>query len=206
MAVFFVAALPAQIGAGELERARGLFNDDVRRGDVGTGADDVLDGALDGIDRDRIVENVAVGGQALDDALKLADVRGDVLRDVLNDILGENHAELRGLRADDGRARLEIRRLNVREQTALEPGAQAVVEALHLLRRPVGGHDDLFAGLIQAVEGVEKFLLCAVLAGDELNIIHEQQGPRCGISGGSSRAVPVPMDLTIWLTNSSPLT
>ena len=171
----FAAALPAQVGAGELERARGLFNDDVRRGDIGAGADDVPDGALDGIDRDRIVENVAVSGQALDDTLELTDVRGDVFRNVLDDVLGEDHAELRGLRADDGRARLEIRRLNVREQTALEPGAQPVVEALHLLRRPVGGHDDLLAGLIQAVEGVEKFLLRAVLARDELDIVHEQQ-------------------------------
>ena len=171
----FAAALPAQVGAGELERARGLFNNDIRRGDIGAGADDVPDGALDGIDRDRIVENVAVSGQALDDALELTDVRGDVFRNVLDDVLGENHTELRGLRADDGRARLEIRRLNVREQTALEPGAQPVVEALHLLRRPVGGHDDLLAGLIQTVEGVEKFLLRAVLARDELDIVHEQQ-------------------------------
>ena len=171
----FVAALPAQIRSAELERARGFFNNDVRRGDVRAGADDVLDGALDGVDRDRVVKNVAVGGQALDDALELTDVGGDVLGDVLHDLLGEHHAELRGLRADDGRARLEIRRLHVREQAALEPGAQAVVEALHLLRRPVGGHDDLLSGLVQAVEGVEKLLLRAVLAGDELDIVHEQQ-------------------------------
>ena len=63
----FAAALSAQICAAELERARGLLNNDVRRGDVRAGADDVLDGALDGVDRDRVVKNVAVGGQALDD-------------------------------------------------------------------------------------------------------------------------------------------
>ena len=120
----FAAALPAQVRSAELERARGFLNNDVRRGDVRAGADDVLDGALDGVDRDRVVKNVAVGGQALDDALELTDVGGDVFGDVLHDLLGEHHAELCGLRADDGRARLEIRRLHVREQAALEPGGR----------------------------------------------------------------------------------
>ena len=153
----------------------GLLDDDVRRWDEFADADDVLDRALGGADVDLVVHDGVVGGQALDDALNLPYVRFDGVRDVVDDVVRQYHAELGRLVADDRHARLHIRRLNVRHEAALKARAQTVFELDHLHRGTVGGDDDLFAGLVEVVEGVEKFLLHADLAGNELDIVHEQQ-------------------------------
>ena len=42
------------------------------------------------------------------------------------------------------------------------------------LRRPVGRQDDLLAGLVQAVEGVEKLFLDALLTLEELDVVDHQ--------------------------------
>ena len=59
------AALAAQVVRREGIVAGGLLDDDVRRGDVFADADDVLDGALDGIYGDGVVEYLLIGRQAL---------------------------------------------------------------------------------------------------------------------------------------------
>ena len=50
-------------------------------------------------------------------------------------------------------------RLDVGDQAGLEALAQAVVERVEVARQPVGGEDELAAGVVQRVEGVEELLL-----------------------------------------------
>ena len=169
----FGAALAAYVGRCDGVVARGFLDDDLRRGYVGAYADDVLDGALYGGYRDAVVHYLAVGGQAFDHALDLADVGGDVLGDVGHDLIGQAHAELRGLVADYGRSGLEVGRLHVGHQTSLKAGAQAVIQQAHFHRRPVGGDDYLVAVVVKVVESVEKFLLRALLSGDELDMFQQ---------------------------------
>lgn len=75
---------------------------------------------------------------------------------------------------DDGDAGFIIRRLDVCNQTPLEAGLQPFLQQIDLLGRSVGGQDDLLVCLVQRVEGVEEFFLCAVLAGDKLDVINEK--------------------------------
>jgi len=72
---------------------------------------------------------------------------------------------------EDRDPRLEVGRLDVGDEPPFEPRAQARLERRKLARLPIRRDDDLLAGLVQAVEGVEKLLLELVLAFDELNIV-----------------------------------
>ena len=45
---------------------------------------------------------------------------------------------------------------------------------LDILRRTVGGQNDLFSRVIQRIERMEKFLLRCDLSGDKLNVVDQQ--------------------------------
>ena len=79
-----------------------------------------------------------------------------------------------GLHAQDGQAGLELRRLDVGDQAPLEPGPQPVLEAGDLLGRTVRREDDLVAGAVERVEGVEELLLELLAALEELDVVDEQ--------------------------------
>src|SRR5207244_2671711 len=53
--------------------------------------------------------------------------------------------------------------------------AQPLLERGDLARRPVGRDDDLAAGLVERVEGVEELLLDPLLVLEELDVVDEQQ-------------------------------
>ena len=78
------------------------------------------------------------------------------------------------LLADDRDLHLEVRRLDVGDQAPLEPRAQPLLERRDLLGQGVGGHDDLLLRVVQRVERVEELLLGRVLAGDELDVVHQE--------------------------------
>ena len=75
---------------------------------------------------------------------------------------------------DDGGARFQVGLLQISTQTPFEARKQAVFEAHQFARRPVGGHDDLLAGLMQMVENVEEAFLCLFLARQKLHIVEHQ--------------------------------
>ena len=107
-------------------------------------------------------------------ALKLADVLLEVVGDVFRHIVGQVQVEQLGLALDDGHPRFKIRRLDIGGQAPLKPGAQAFLQTFDLLGGPVRRDHDLFAGVVQRVEGVEKLLLRALFAGQELDIVDQQ--------------------------------
>jgi hypothetical protein len=59
-------------------------------------------------------------------------------------------------------------RLDVRNQTPFEPGTKALLQTRNFFGRPVGTDDDLLAGVVQRIEGVEKLLLDGLLFCNEL--------------------------------------
>src|SRR5207248_5694292 len=71
-------------------------------------------------------------------------------------------------------ARLGFRRLDVRDQSPLEPAAEPLLEALDLRRELVGGDEDLLAGLVQRVEGVEELLHRLLLVAEELDVVQQE--------------------------------
>ena len=94
--------------------------------------------------------------------------------DVVRHIVGHVQLEQLRLTLDDGHPGLEVRRLDVGGQAPLEPGAQTLLQTLDLLGGAVAGNDDLLARVVQRVEGVEKLLLRALLACQELDVVDEQ--------------------------------
>src|SRR5204863_2677359 len=95
--------------------------------------------------------------------------------DEIRDVVGEAYALEGGLLLENGHARLEVRRLDVGDQAPLEPRAQALLDLRDVFRRRVARDDDLLARLVESVEGVEELLLRALLAGDELDVVDEQE-------------------------------
>jgi len=63
------------------------------------------------------------------------------------------------------------------EMSAIRPTrtrAQAVFQLRDRFRRPVARKNDLLAFLMDRVERVEELFLCSLFAGDELDIVDEQ--------------------------------
>ena len=149
--------------------------------DDGGGGGDVLVGALEHILNGPVhrllvrrgAQKVLVGLDLIHRALQLADVGGDVLRDVGGDLVRQVQAHHGGLVLDDGHPGLEVRGGDIHEEAPLEAGHEPVLQLGHLVGGPVGGQDDLLAGLVEGVEGVEELLLSLLTAGDELDIVHE---------------------------------
>src|SRR5690349_1194272 len=108
-------------------------------------------------------------------AFELPNVRLYPAGDEVRDVIGEPHALESRLLLQNRNARLEVRRLNVCDQPPLESRAQTLLDLGNVLRRRVARHDDLFARLVERVEGVEELLLRPLLAGDELDVVDQEQ-------------------------------
>jgi hypothetical protein len=74
----------------------------------------------------------------------------------------------------DGDARLEVGLLDVRDEPLVEARDQALLEPRDVLGRLVRGDHDLLVGIAQRVERVEELLLGALLARQELHVVHQQ--------------------------------
>ena len=94
--------------------------------------------------------------------------------DELQHLRAGHQALLGRLLAEDGDPRLQVRWLDVGDQTPAETTAQPRLQVLQELRRPVGGHHDLLLGVVQGVEGVEELLLGLLLALQELDVVNQQ--------------------------------
>ncbi|MPM49506.1 hypothetical protein SDC9_96236 [bioreactor metagenome] len=97
-----------------------------------------------------------------------------MFRDKLNNLVVHVEIVQPGAVAQNGDSGLNIRRLNVRNQTPLKTGAQALFQTGDFLRRTVGTDDDLLIGVVQRVKSVEKLLLHGLLFCDELNVVDQQ--------------------------------
>ena len=90
-----------------------------------------------------------------------ADIHGHVVRQ--RDVLG-----LR-LLLENRHFGLEIRRLNIGDQSPFETGSESLFERGNFMGRAVAADDDLLAGIKQRVERVEELGLRAFLPGQKLN-------------------------------------
>ena len=107
--------------------------------------------------------------------LDLADVVGDVFREIVTHVVRQLQAVRKRFILNNRVARLIIGRLNIDDQTPFKARAQTLLQAEHIARHAVGGQDDLTLVFVEGVEGVEKFLLRRVLAGDKLNVVDQKQ-------------------------------
>ncbi len=130
--------------------------------------------SFDDVNGQFLARDGGVGGDANQRAFQPADVGANPLRQEINDLVRQFRAHGFGLLAENGRARFDVRRLQIRDEAPFEARDEALLEILDFAGRAVAGQDDLFVPLVQGVEGMEKFLLDALLAGEELDVINEQ--------------------------------
>ena len=149
---------------------------------------DVLDGDLLFLQRQQITQTVAgevdgdrtagkagIGDDPSQRAFELADIGADALGDEERHLLWQLDTALFGLVVENRDPRLQLRRLDGDGQPPAEAGLEPLLETVHLLRVAVGGHDHLLLVLQQGVEGMEEFLLRAILAGKELDVVDQQR-------------------------------
>ena len=86
--------------------------------------------------------------------------------------------------------RFDVGRLEFSRQTPLEARYEPVFQIGDFARWPVAGKHDLFVPVEEHVERVEKFLLTALLASQELDVVNQaarrRAGTFCGISPASN--------------------
>ena len=119
-----------------------------------------------------------VGEDLAQRAFELAHVGAHVLGDEEGDVLGHRRRLLVGLLHQDRDPHLELGRLDRDGQPGVEARGQALVDVDQSLRIGVAGHDDVRALGEQRLEGVEELLLRALLAGEELDVVDQQQVER----------------------------
>src|SRR5262249_35572150 len=104
-----------------------------------------------------------------------ADVGLDAAGDQVRDVIGQQDALDLRLLLENRHARLEIRRLDVREESPLEAGAEALLEVPDFLRRGGGRHHELVPRVVEVVEVVEYLVVGAPVAGDEVDVVDEEE-------------------------------
>ena len=168
------------LGADDILLANVIFavhggEDLVHRYGHGLGSAQKLRNAASGqLHGDAAARQKALGTQLLDGTLDLTDVGAEILCEEGENVIGNGHVDLICLLLDDGGTELQIRRLDIRDETPLKAGLESILQRLDFTGRAVGGHDDLLTGLMKGIEGVEELLLRGGLAGDELNIVDEE--------------------------------
>ncbi len=114
------------------------------------------------------------GCDADEGPLESTDVGTDTGGEEVHDLGGELDSEGVFLFAKDGEARFDIRRLQVGGQSPFEARHEPLFEILNLVGGAIAGHDDLFAGFVEGIEGMEELFMDAFFAGEELNVVDEQ--------------------------------
>src|SRR6266849_10953642 len=107
-------------------------------------------------------------------SLELTHVRGDVLRDVKRDLGQQLHIFECRLLLQNGYAGFEVRRCDIGDQTRLEAIAQPLFESRNIARNLIRSQHDLMTLGVERVEGMKEFLLGALAAGQELDVVKNQ--------------------------------
>ena len=105
--------------------------------------------------------------------LELADVFLHLVRDEREHVLRHQPRVGTNFGLQDGDPRFKVGRLNIGDQAPRKAGTQPVLQGGDLFRWPVGRDHDLAVELVQGIEGMEKFFLGPIFAGQELDIVDQ---------------------------------
>src|SRR6266849_30318 len=107
-------------------------------------------------------------------SLELAHIRGDVLRDVKCDLGRQWEIFECRLLLHDGYAGFEVGRRDIGDQARLEAVAQPLFESRNIARNFIRSQHDLMTLGVERVESMKEFLLGALAAGQELDVVKNQ--------------------------------
>src|SRR5208337_1640948 len=108
-----------------------------------------------------------VGGKPDQRAFQFADIAADVRRDKQSNVGWKDHGVRLSLLLKDSDFRLQVRRLDIRDEPPLKAAAQTVFNFRQLLWRTIAGNHDLAHAFVQCVEGVEELFLRALFVDQE---------------------------------------
>src|SRR5712691_1152850 len=127
--------------------------------------------------------------QARQRAFQFAYVGFDCPRNIFRNVVRQAEAFVLRFFLQNGDLSLEIRRLDVRDQSPLKPRAKPLLDGIDVLRQAVRGDNDLLLLLVERVEGVKKFFLRPLFSGDELDIVDQQNVDRVETVAEADHAV-----------------
>ena len=130
------------------------------------------------LDGDFLLVEAAVRQDLAQRAFELAHVGAHVLGHEEGHFLGHLGALGARLVDQDGHSHLEFGRLDGHRQARVEARDQPLVDVRQALGIGVRGHHDVALLGQQGLEGVEEFLLRAVLVGEELHVVDQEQVER----------------------------
>src|SRR5216684_1332256 len=105
---------------------------------------------------------------------KLTNVAMNVPGNKLANAVGKRESFCLPLLFQNSNSRLEIRLLDVGDQSHGESRTQALLKTWDFRRRGVGGQDNRLGSLVKSIEGVEELFLSFLLFPEELNIVDEE--------------------------------
>src|SRR5215469_18517549 len=148
-------------------------------------ADQVAYLALRHLERDGLAGELAVGEEAVERAFEIAAVVSYGLGDELEHGGGDVEAGMvlsggGGPALEDFKAQFLAQRPHFDDEAAREPRSHALVQALEVGRRPVGGDYDLAAGVDEGIERVTELGLRRP-ALEELQVVDDENvdRPQC---------------------------
>ena len=107
-------------------------------------------------------------------AFEFAGVLVEFGGDELDDFVGGIDAAELGFFEEDGDAGFKIGFVDAGDQALIEATDEAFFEPFNFYGFAVGTEDNLFAGLVEGVKGVEEFFLRAFSFGEELHVVDDE--------------------------------
>ena len=115
-----------------------------------------------------------MGQQRYHHSLELTHALGNIGCDIVKYLVGDMESVLSGLHRQELAAQLKIRFLQLHSQAPLESRDEPGLHAVEVTGTAIAGHHQLALALMQVVEDVEEGVLCARLAGKELDSIEKE--------------------------------
>ena len=113
-------------------------------------------------------------GKSGEGAFEGADVVGVLLDEQINGLGGDVVSVHGGRHAQDRRSGFERWGVETHHDAGLQTGDEGLRESFEVFGCDVAGDDDAFAGLVEAVEGVEELFEGGFLAAEELDVVDQE--------------------------------
>ena len=129
---------------------------------------------LDVVHRKLALHQIGIETDADQSPFQTSEVGPDAVGDEPEDLVGDVEIHQRRLLADDCEPGFVIGLPDLRRQTPLKARDQPLFQVLDLADRTITRDDDLLMVFVERVEGVEELLLDTLFAGEELDVIDQE--------------------------------
>ncbi len=152
------------------------------------GSAELFEGVAGGFDVEGLAGELGFGDELGEGAFEEADVGFDVFGDDVDDFVWDFDAAEAGFLVQDGLAGFAVGRVDLDDEAPVEAADESVFEGGDFGGGGVGGEDDLATALIENVECMEQFFLAGFAAGEELDVVDDEE---IGFAGAFAEGLEV---------------